>query len=106
VTPATVPDAPVILAPAQGGVGGALTAVANWSAPPSTGGAAITNYRVTALRVAGGGTTSTDSVVIVGAAVRTRSFTLGAGTYQFEVVAINSVGDGAPSARSAPVSPR
>ena len=54
VTPATVPGAPVILAPTQGPAGGTLTAVANWAAPAVTGGAAITNYRVTALRHGGG----------------------------------------------------
>jgi predicted phage tail protein len=106
VTPATVPDAPGILAAAQGPAGGALTAVANWTAPAGTGGAAITNYRVSALRVAADGSTTVNAVAIVSAATRTRSFTLGAGTYRFEVVAINSVGDSAPSAKSDPVSPR
>jgi hypothetical protein len=107
VTPATVPDAPVIGAPTQGPAGGALTAIANWSAPANTGGSAITNYRVTALTMAADGTTATSSTsVIVGQAVRTRSFTLPAGTYRFEVVAINAVGDSLPSARSETVVPR
>jgi Ca2+-binding RTX toxin-like protein len=108
VTPATVPGAPAILAPTQGPAGGALTAVANWNAPASTGGSAITNYRVTALRMAADGVTAvgTPTVAIVGSAVRTRSFTLPAGSYRFEVVAMNSVGDSVPSARSAVVQPR
>ncbi|HEV7654507.1 MAG TPA: peroxidase family protein [Mycobacteriales bacterium] len=108
VTPAAVPGAPVILAPAQGPAGGALTAVANWNAPASAGGAAITNYRVTAYRMAADGTTvtGTPTQAIVGAAIRTRAFTLPAGSYRFDVVAINSVGDSLPSARSAIVAPR
>jgi Ca2+-binding RTX toxin-like protein len=106
VTPATVPDAPGIALPAQGAAGGALTATANWTTPPSTGGSPITNYRVTAYRVATDGSLSVDSVQIVAANLRARVFTLGAGTYRFEVIAINSVGDSAPSAKSDPVSPR
>ena len=108
VTPATVPGIPGILAPTQGAAGGALTASANWSAPASTGGSAITNYRVTAMRMAADGTTvvGTPVVNIVGAGARTRSFTLPAGQYRFQVVAINSVGDGLPSARSTLVAPR
>jgi len=46
--------------------------------------------------------TTVDSVqgnVIVGAAARTRSFTLPAGSYRFDVSAINGVGEG-PAARS------
>ena len=108
VTPATVPGVPGILAPTQGAAGGALTASANWSAPTSTGGSAITNYRVRAMRMAADGTTvvGTPVVNIVGAAARTRSFTLPAGQYRFEVIAINSVGDGLSSARSTLVAPR
>jgi hypothetical protein len=108
VTPATVADAPVVLAPTQGPAGGALTAVANWDAPASNGGAAITNYQVTALRMAADGTTpiGTPTVNIVGANARTRSFTLPAGSYRFEVVAVNSVGNSLPSARSSLIQPR
>jgi fibronectin type III domain protein len=108
VTPAAVPGAPGILAPTQGPAGGTLTAVANWTAPAVTGGTAITNYRVTALRMAADGVTptGTPTVAIVGAAVRTRSFTLPAGSYRFEVVAINSVGDSLPSERSTLIQPR
>ena len=108
VVPATVPGAPRILAPTQGPAGGALTANANWQAPTSTGGSAITGYRVSALRMAANGTTvvGTPTVATVGANARSRSFTLPAGRYRFEVVAINALGNSAPSARSALVSPR
>jgi len=108
VTPATVPGQPGILAPTQGPAGGGLTAIANWSAPASNGGAAISGYTVRALRMAADGTTpvGTPTVANVGAAVRTRSFTLPAGNYRFEVVANNSAGSSDPSERSAIVSPR
>jgi Ca2+-binding RTX toxin-like protein len=108
VTPATLPGRPIIQAPTQGAAGGALTANANWLAPTSTGGAAITNYRVTALRMAADGVTPTGTPVVnvVGPNVRTRAFTLPAGNYRFEVVAINNVGDSLPSDRSGLVAPR
>jgi hypothetical protein len=47
----------------------------------------------------------TDSPIL-GAAVRQRAFTLTAGTYRFEVVAINAIGTSPPSARSTTVTPR
>ena len=113
VTPtagATVPGAPVIGTPTQGAVGGALTAIARWTPPASTGGSAITGYVVTALRMSSAAADATvlqriDSRVL-GPGVRQREFTLVAGNYRFEVVAINAVGTGAPSARSANVVPR
>ena len=43
--------------------------------------------------------------IIVGAAVRTRSFTLPAGTYRFDVSAINGVGEG-PAVRSEAIAAR
>jgi hypothetical protein len=108
VTPATVPNAPGIAAPTQGPAGGALTAVANWTAPANTGGDAITSYRVSALRMAADGVTpaGAPTVIVTGATARNRSFTLPAGNYRFEVVAVNSVGDSLPSARSALIAPR
>ena len=107
VTPATLPGLVQIGAPTQGPAGGALTASANWNPPLSNGGANITNYRVRALRMAADGTT-VDSVqgdITVGAAVRTRSFTLPAGSYRFDVSAINGVGEG-PAVRSEAIAAR
>lgn len=108
VRPGTVPDAPVIGTPTQGAAGGALTATATWTAPPSNGGSPIQGYRVTALRMAADGTTvvGAPTVALTGANARSRAFTLPAGTYRFEVVATNAVGDSLPSARSVPVQPR
>jgi hypothetical protein len=107
VTPATLPGLVQIGAPTQGPAGGALTASANWNPPLSTGGAPITNYRVKALRMAADGTTvlSTEGDVTVGSTVRTRSFTLPAGNYRFDVSAINGVGEG-PAARSEAIAAR
>ncbi|HMD11693.1 MAG TPA: fibronectin type III domain-containing protein, partial [Marmoricola sp.] len=107
VTPATVPGLVQIGAPTQGAPNGALTASANWNPPLSNGGAAITNYRVKALRMAADGTTvlSTEGDVTVGSTVRTRSFTLPAGTYRFDVSAINGVGEG-PAVRSEAIAAR
>lgn len=113
VTPssaATVPGPPVIGTPVQGAVGGALTATARWTPPTSTGGSAITGYQVTALRMS---STAADATVlsrttsrVLGPLVKQREFTLAAGNYRFEVVAINSIGTSLPSARSANVVPR
>jgi hypothetical protein len=109
-TAATVPGPPVIGAPSQGAQGGALTAIARWTPPASNGGSAITGYRVTALRMSSSGANATvlsrtDSPILA-AWVRQRSFTLAAGNYRFEVVAINAIGTGPASARSANVVPR
>ena len=113
VTPsagATVPGPPIIGTPSQGALGGDLTAIARWSAPTSTGGSAITGYVVTALRMSSSAADATvlsrtDSRVL-GPLVRQREFTLVAGNYRFEVVAINAIGTGPASARSANVVPR
>jgi Ca2+-binding RTX toxin-like protein len=100
VTFASTPGAPVLLAPAAGAAGGALTAAANWNPPTDTGGAAITGYKITPLLMAADGVTVAtrrdDLAFTGGAALRTRSFTLPAGTYRFEVVAINAIGNGTP----------
>ncbi len=102
VTPRGVPSAPVIGVATSGPAGGGRTAVANWSAPASTGGSRITGYTITALQMAADGVTvvATSATVNVGAAARTRSITLPAGTYRFEVVAQNANGTSPASARS------
>jgi lamin tail-like protein/fibronectin type III domain protein len=113
VTPtaaATVPGPPVIGTPLQGAAGDPLTATGRWTPPANTGGSAITGYQVTALRMS---STAADATVlsrttsrVLGAAVRQREFTLTAGTYRFEVVAINAIGTGPASTRSATITPR
>lgn len=107
---ATVPGPPIIGTPVQGAAGGALTAIARWTPPTSTGGSAITGYQVTALRMS---SPAADATVlsrttsrVLGPLVRRREFTLPFGNYRFEVVAINSVGVGPPSSRSANITPR
>jgi hypothetical protein len=107
VTPATLPGLVQIAAPSQGPAGGALTASANWNPPLSNGGANVTNYRVRALRMAADGTTvlSVEGDITVGANARTRAFTLPAGSYRFDVSAINGVGEG-PAARSEAIAAR
>ena len=96
--------------PLQGATGGALTATARWTPPTSTGGSAITGYRVTALRMSSSAedatVVSSTTSRILGPNVRQRQFTLAAGNYRFEVVAINAIGTSPPSARSANVVPR
>jgi hypothetical protein len=112
VTPiaTTVPGAPIIGTPSRGAIGGDLTAGARWSAPTSTGGSPITGYRVTALRMSSSAAdatvlSQTDSPIL-SASARQRSFTLPAGNYRFQVVAINAIGTSQPSARSTNIVPR
>ncbi|WP_345508217.1 peroxidase family protein [Terrabacter aeriphilus] len=103
VTPATVPDAPVLGAVTQGAVGGALTLAVAWTPPAVTGGNAITAYTVTAYNSSG----TAVQTVVVGSTIRNRTFTFTTvGPFTFDVTATNGVGTGAASARSAPLNAR
>jgi hypothetical protein len=100
VTPATVPDAPTIGTATSGAVGGAVNATAVWTAPASNGGSNITNYRVIAYRVNADLSTTFFSQTTFNGTVTPRTIALTAGNYQFEVVAINALGDSVASAKS------
>jgi hypothetical protein len=102
VTPATVPGAPATPVANNGANGGVVNASVRWTPPASTGGSAITGYRVTALRVnaANGPVLATTVSAILPANARNLTMTLPAGRYQFTVTAINAVGAGPASARS------
>ena len=99
-TPATVPGAPTIGLATPGVAGGVVTATARWGTPASTGGSAITGYRVSAQRWNAAGTAPVGGPVlsaVQGATIRQLIMPLAAGRYKFTVVAINAVGSSAPS---------
>jgi len=98
--PPVRPSAPRIGTAASGVAGGTVTATATWAAPTSNGGAAITSYRVTALRMSSTGAVLSRTTKTVGASARRLVMTLRAGKYRFQVVAVNSVGTSRASARS------
>jgi hypothetical protein len=101
VMPATVPGAPLIATAASGTAGGTVTATANWNAPSSNGGSAVSGYVVRALRISATGTVlaTTTSPVQAGSA-RQLTMTLPSGNYRFTVQARNKAGSGPQSARS------
>ena len=104
---AVAPTAPVTVTAASGAAGGALTAIASWTTPPSTGGSAITGFRVRAVRILADGTEETRALQRVNNGnARSLQLTLIAGNYEFEVEAINAVGFSAPSTRSNRVAAR
>ncbi len=108
VTPSAPPGAPVMQSSVQGAAGGALTLTARWTAPTSTGGAAITTYRVTAVRVGTDGVTptgSTTTMTVTGTA-RQAVFTLPNALYRFRASAVNVAGEGAVSALTVAARPR
>jgi fibronectin type III domain protein/NHL repeat-containing protein len=101
VVPATVPGAPVIGAAASGTAGGTVTATANWNAPTSNGGSAVTGYVVRALRMSATGTVlATTTSAVQPASARQLTMTLQTGNYRFTVQAKNKAGSGPQSARS------
>jgi len=102
VTPATVPTAPAIRTAIAGATGGAITATATWAAPTSTGGAPITGYRVTALRMSAAGAVLAQTTSAVQPATnRSLQMTVPtAGNYRFTVQATNAAGASPQSARS------
>jgi hypothetical protein len=101
VIPATVPGAPVIGTAASGAAGGAVTATANWNAPTSNGGSAITGYVVRALRMSATGTVlATTKSAVQPSSARQLTMTLQTGNYRFTVQAINKAGSSPQSARS------
>jgi hypothetical protein len=104
VIPATTPGAPTVGTAVAGAAGGAITATANWTPPTTTGGSAITGYRVTALRMSATGTVlQTTESLVQPATSRSLQMTLPAlGNYRFTVQAINAVSltGGTQSARS------
>jgi Fibronectin type III domain len=102
VTPATVPAAPVIGTATAGTAGGVINAIARWTPAANTGGAPITGFRVTALRLNAAGTVlATTNSAVLAATARTLTMTLPVvGNYRFTVQSINRVGTSAPSARS------
>jgi len=100
----TKPTAPRIGKAVAGKAGGTKSATARWSAP-TTGGTAITGYRLYAAKVVKGKVTKTTVKALAGSA-RSSAFVLPAGTYKFRVVAINKVGTSPYSAYSAVVAAR
>jgi hypothetical protein len=101
VVPATVPGAPVIGTAASGTAGGTVTATANWNAPASNGGSAVTGYVVRALQMSATSTVlATTTSAVQPASARQLTMTLPAGNYRFTVQAKNKAGSGSQSARS------
>ena len=86
---------------ASGAAGGAVTAAANWNAPTSNGGSAITGYVVRALRMSATGTVlATTKSAVQPSSARQLTMTLSSGNYRFTVQAINKAGSSPQSARS------
>ena len=99
---ATRAGAPGIGTAVAGVAGGAITATANWAAPASDGGSAITGYRVFALRMSSTNTVlATTRSAVRPATARSLSMALRVtGNYRFQVVAINAIGTSNRSAQS------
>jgi hypothetical protein len=109
VTPITTPGAPATVTAARGGAGNPITATVTWTAPAVTGGAPITQYRVTRQRLNPNGTNNgAATTTLLGSAVRQVVFTAPAGVpantnYRFTVQALNAAGAGTGRAATSTV---
>lgn len=97
---AVPPSAPRIGTASSGAAGGTVTATARWAAPVSSGGAAVTSYRVIAARIVGGKVVGTKLSGALPASARSYAFRLAKGSYRFRVVAANVKGSSPASAYS------
>ncbi len=103
VTPATVPDIPVIgLATASATATTAGSATLTWTAPLN-GGSAITSYQIVATPTTG--TTVTRTGIAAAATSGTVTGLVNGTTYTLQVRAVNNLGSSPLSAASNPVTP-
>jgi hypothetical protein len=101
------PSAPRIGWATSGRRGGAITAKARWSAPASSGGAAIRGYKVRAQRLdSSGRVVQVFTTRMLTAGTRAAALRLTRGHYRFRVIAYNRVGSSPLSAASRMVSAR
>ncbi len=101
VTPATVPDAPLIGARRQGPTSASVT----WLAPASDGGSAVTGYSVLVLNAATTAQIGPLRTAVAGARSLNVSGLANGVAVRFAVRAANTVGNGAFSPPSAAVTP-
>jgi hypothetical protein len=107
VIPATTPRRAVLVGTKAGARGGRRTAIVTWRAPSSTGGSAITSYRIRAVRYSTRGRVrSRTTIVIRSGKARSAELRLAAGTYRFTVQAVNALGVGPASRPSRPTAAR
>lgn len=104
---ATKPGAPIIGTASSGVAGTPVNAVARWSAPRSNGGAALTKYRLQAVKLnASGAIVKTYLFTSISPSSTKFTAALPAGRYKFRVAATNRIGTGAYSAYSKIVTAR